>query len=405
MLEDISYKDYKKKNDIHGTILYPAVMVAPIEKDILIDLTKKKKISSIFDPFCGSGTSLYEASEISSNINLVGCDINPLANLITKVKLQGVTPGIYDDIEKLKILVNNKIDNNYSFKNINKWFRKDIVIDLRKIRNAIINIKDTQNRLYFWYMLCDVVRKYSNTRSSTYKLHIKKDDSINNMYNNILSDYFTSIKNNANKFNKGSNNFKLFKCDILKKIKDFDSNSFDISITSPPYGDNATTVTYGQFSMLQLYWIDKNDLELEGWEFDNYSKIDSKSIGGSSKPILLNELEYNLISPYLNKICNSKKKKVIRYFNDYFIFLRELCRVTHYYIVMTLGNRTVDGVNIDLTNITKIFLEKNNFINRQLIEREIPYKRTPPKTSKVNNKSVSSINFEYIIIHENIKDY
>ena len=58
-----------------------------------------------------------------------------------------------------------------------------------------------------------------------------------------------------------------------------------ISITSPPYGDNATTVTYGQFSSLSLRWIDPKDLCLEGWELDNYSIIDSKSMGGTVKDI------------------------------------------------------------------------------------------------------------------------
>lgn len=406
MLYDISYKDYKKKSDIHGTILYPAVMVAPIQKDVLEDLISDVDKVSIFDPFHGSGTALYESMEISNNVTLTGCDINPLANLITKVKLQGISNTIYDDIELLKISIQNISETNiHLFRNINKWFRQDIIEDLSKIRLSIMKVNDIKNRLFFWYNMCDVIRKYSNTRSSTYKLHIKPLDQISRMKNNVIKDYLSSLENNIEKFQNRASNYKLYKCDTLTQIKKFNDIQFDISITSPPYGDNATTVTYGQFSMLPLFWIDPKDLEIEGWELDNYSKIDSMSLGGKSKEIKLSDLELSLIIKYLHKISDSKQRKVMLFFNDYFSFLNELCRVTKHNIVMTLGNRTVDGITIDLTEITTLFLESKNFINKQIIEREIQNKRMAPKTSKVNNKSVKSINFEYLIIHERILNY
>jgi hypothetical protein len=402
MIGDISYKYYKKKSDIHGTILYPAPMVAPVQKDILQDLINETEINTIFDPFHGSGTALYESLEISNKLQLFGCDINPLANLITQVKLQGVSPNINNDIRDLKLYLKGEFDENYIFPNIDKWFRKDIANELRKIRSAIIKIEDKQNRLFFWYMMCDITRKYSNTRSSTYKLHIKNIDVINRMENLVLRDYIYSVNQNVDKFHNNTSAFKLWKCDALTKIQQFENEVFDISITSPPYGENATTVPYGQFSILSLNWIDKSDLELEGWELDNYSTIDSHSMGGNKKVVIMDDFEKSLIEPYLNRISINKKQKVIRFFNDYFKFMRELCRVTKVYIVMTLGNRTVDGVNINLTEITNIFLEKRNFRNQQLIEREIPNKRTPKKTSSVNNKPVSSMNYEYVIINKKI---
>ena len=56
MLKDISYRDYRRSSDIHGTVLYPAVMVAPVQNDILADLSKQETINRILDPFHGSGT-------------------------------------------------------------------------------------------------------------------------------------------------------------------------------------------------------------------------------------------------------------------------------------------------------------------------------------------------------------
>lgn len=282
---------------------------------------------------------------------------------------------------------------------------EDVIESLQIVRSAIIKIEDDQNRLFFWYMLCDVIRRYSNTRSSTYKLHVKEVTTISKMENNVIKDYIASLIKSVDKFTNVSTNFILYKCNVLEKLEKLESELFDISITSPPYGDNATTVPYGQFSMLALYTIDSKDLELDGWELDNYSKIDTNSLGGNSNDNIMNEFERELVAPYLYNISDRKQTKVIRFFNDYFIFMRNICRVTRKFIVLTLGNRTVDRVQINLTNITKTFLENNGFRNLEIAKREIPSKRMPRITSRVNENPVSSMNYEYVIIHERNKDY
>lgn len=402
MLTDISYRDYRKQNDIHGTVLYPATMIAPVQKDIIQDIMKQDKLQSIFDPFHGSGTALYEAAEIDQTIRLVGCDINPLANLITKAKLIGISKNIDSDIHSLKLLIEKNTADTYSFNNIDKWFREDIANDLRRIRQAIIEIENQQNRLYFWSLFSYIVRKYSNTRSSTYKLHSKNTEKIAQMKNNVIKDFINSIEENVEKYHNSTDNFELYKADTLVKIKDFPNKAFDMSITSPPYGDNQTTVPYGQFSSLALHWINDDDLNLEGWELDNYSIIDSKSMGGSKKKLSFDQFSLSLIYPYISRIIESKQEKVLNFFDDYFDFMQQLCRVTDKYIVMTLGNRTVDRVNIDLTNISKTYLEYLGFKNIQILSREIPSKRIPRKTSNVYNESVDSMNSEYVIIHQRI---
>lgn len=378
-------------------------MVAPVQKDILLDIVKTTNITSVFDPFHGSGTSLYEALEITPNITLVGCDINPLANLITKVKLQGVSKNIGTDIEKLKVNIASYEDYAFSFNNMEKWFRNDISEDLKKIKQAISKTRSKKNRLYFWCMMCDIVRKYCNSRSCTYKLHVKPESKINDMKNNVLVDFISSVEKNAGKYNKHSKQFVLYKCDILEQIVEFPSNNFDVSITSPPYGENATTVTYGQFSSLALNWIDRRDLELQGWELDNYSIIDSNSLGGTNSNGHLDDKALELIKPYISRISDDKKKKVIKFFSDYFLFLDELCRITKHYIVLTLGNRTVSGVNINLTDISMKFMEDKGFMKKQILMREIPNKRMPKVISKTNMATINSMNQEYVVIASKIE--
>lgn len=401
VVKDISYTDYKKKSDVHGTVLYPATMIAPVQHDFLKAIMTEEHIESVFDPFFGSGTSLYEAMLIDNEVELVGCDINPLAYLITETKLKGIDSECIDeDIAQLETCMNSVHPDNYTFLNIDKWFRADIANDLRIIRQSIMAIENKKNRKYFWCMLSDIIRKYSNSRSSTYKLHVKEKSKITGMGNNIGEDFLKSVLENRYFFYEYSDNTELYKEDILSVIPRFPDIRFDISVTSPPYGDNATTVTYGQFSSLPLRWIDPKDLCLEGWELDNFSIIDSKSIGGLVKETCLDRQQMKILKPYISEISAPKQKKVYLFFDDYFKFLNQLCRVTKKYMVLTLGNRRVDNKLIDLTDITFQYLEMKGFANVSKASRKIPLKRIPRTTSSVNDESVLSMNEEYVLVHK-----
>ncbi len=400
MIDTIEFDNYKKKDDIYGTAMYPAVMVGPVQKILLNDVLNGRQMAKIIDPFHGSGTALYEAFEINPQFELYGIDINPLANLITKAKLQGVDFNIEEDINIIKQYLNDA--NLYyplvDFTNINKWFRKDIICDLSKIKYAIGQIDSFKNRIFFWVMMSNVIRKYSNTRSSTYKLHVKRQDKIDAMRNNVLSDFIELISKNYSFYIKASQHYRLVKGDTLKELDKFNENFFDVLITSPPYGDNATTVTYGQFSILILHWIDKRDLEIDGWEFENFSKIDRESLGGYDKNNG-NEKFSSYIAELITKIEDSdKKKKVKVFFEDYFLFLDKAYKVTKDYIIMTLGNRTVNGVNIELVDFTKNYLIDCGMTLTYEGKRNIYSKRTPKIIATNDGKLIYSMNEEYVVI-------
>ena len=397
---DIAFKEYRKK-DIHGTILYPATMIAPMQHCVLRQCLFQN-CSSVIDPFCGSGTALHVAQEIIPEIHLVGNDINPLAFLITRVKLEGVSTRIKKDIEKVILELNDLHEDVplHSFVRIDKWFRSDVIASLSKIRQVIITVKNQRNRRYFWYVFSNLVRKYSNSRSSTFKLHIKQKEKIEQMGNDVIAEFCERIQSDVEYFIHKPANFSLYKKDILDLLPSMEDDSIDVTVTSPPYGDNATTVTYGEFSWLALNWIDARDLEMEGWEIINTHIIDSKSLGGSRKEknIVCGQDQLVLLNEYTEGITKEKKKKVEHFFADYFFVLSQLARITRKYIVLTLGNRTVDGVNISLTEISRRYLEHSGYAIEAIYEREIVNKRIPKSTSCVNGKSVSSMNDEFVLI-------
>lgn len=85
--------DFKSQNTrylTHGFHTYPAKMVPQIANKILNKFGQNAKI--LFDPFCGSGTTLVEGK--LKNINCIGFDLNPLALLIANVKTTRIEENI-----------------------------------------------------------------------------------------------------------------------------------------------------------------------------------------------------------------------------------------------------------------------------------------------------------------------
>ena len=404
--KEINYWDFSKtlSTGIHKISAYPATMVPDMQNE-LIRLIKLEdsSIENILDPFHGSGVTLVEGEK--NGLEPIGIDINPLANLITTVKLQGINKNYIKSANKrLKKLVQ---DNNFkfevhSFNNIEKWYREDFIHTFSKIRVAIKQEKYKYIRQYYWVCLINVLKKYSNTRSSTFKLHVKTQEDIESMVNNIEEDFFYNIETHFQYLPEYS---KAKKLNIVigkseEVLSMFDECTVDLICTSPPYGDNSTTVTYGQYSMLPIYWIDRKDLgNFDENLIENYSSIDTNSLGGNSKRNRI-KIDSKILENYLSVISTDKHKKVKNFISDYFEVLNELVRILRKekYLVLTLGNRRVDNQVVPLSAITEEYLEKNGLKLEASITRNIPQKRMPRKVSRVDNSSVESMNIEYIMI-------
>lgn len=399
------YWDFKGKikTGIHNIGKYPATMVPDMQYELLSIIAKQIKGNNIklLDPFCGSGTTLVIAQDLG--IDSTGIDINPYATLLSYVKT-----NIYD-YEKVQFAI-DKIENNLNkeqnieehyFYNIEKWFRKDVIQSLSKIRQFIIAEEDASIRKFFWVCLSETIFKFSNDRTSTFKLHILPEEKINLIQDNCIEFFIDKIKENASLLRyEEKNKVKIIYgdcCDIMQhKLK----KKFKIICTSPPYGDNSTTVTYGQASILYLKWIDNKDLLCEPSVLETYSKIDKISIGGEKREAC-NTKSIQLLNNYLNEISVDKRSKVINFFEDYYIALKsmESCLAKDGYLIMTVGNRSVDAIMQPLDSIT---IEMADKLGLQLVSkfnRNILYKKTPLILYPAKNKKIiNSISEETILI-------
>lgn len=414
-----SFKTAYKRDYSHGYFRYPAMMVPQMIRSIIDELCSiDASIKHIHDPFVGSGTILTES--ILRGLDFTGRDINPLSILLCKVK----SGPFYEKAFQIKInelLEEIEFDNQTSvetkFKNIDKWFRQDVQIDLSKIKRAIKKEKSVWARRFFWIVLAETVRQVSNSRTTTYKLHIREKTQIETRQIDTIEIFTTLLQDNYSNLEESRQH--LLERNLLDRdlyIKQINlilgdakeklniANKYDLVLTSPPYGDNHTTVTYGQYSYLPLQWIDLQDIDKQVTNkyIETITAIDRMSLGGINYKDNKFEKELIGISPTYKgyvEIFNNKPKRFLNKITAFFYDLNECLNPIleklndNGYLIWTLGNRTVDGITIQLDRILIELFRNKNVDLIDIIYRPIPSKRMASK-----NKSTETISKESILI-------
>ncbi len=417
--------DFKRDENIHRLFLYPAMMVPVTQKAVLDALIEfLPEHPKMIDPYMGSATSLLACMELGMDV--YGQDINPLAVLLSKVKTGPLDGRLFQtrlEVIKSRIEQDKSEEIAISFQNINKWFKKNIQIELSKIRRAIVLEEDIHVRRFFWVVMAEVIRLSSNDRTSTYKLHLRTKEDIEKR-NISARDEFIKI---AERSVKDVEKFK-FKLSELSRLRNevgaykgrtevkwgntleeiHSSSTFSLLVSSPPYGDNHTTVTYGQHSYLQLHWIDRKDID-ENIDFDflkTTQEIDRKSLGGAIDKNAFSEQRRIILekSPSLREFVNSfdcheqnKLKKVIVFVYDFYksldVILPKLRKDA--FLVWTIGNRHVQKKEVPNDKIL-IELMRGRSINLiHEAERAILNKTMPSR-----NKTTQTMMKEKILIFQ-----
>ena len=392
--------DFRKadtKEYTHNIHTYPAMMIPQIVRRLIHLYGRNAK--SILDPFVGSGTSLVESSLVPHIKEAYGFDLNPLAILISKVK---TTPL---DSEKLKSQLKKLLEKREykelpKFKNMDFWFKPEVIRNLAILKAAINKIQDKDIKDFFLVVFSETIRKVSNTRNSEFKLYRMPKEKLEN-YNPHVSEEFEKI---ANKSIKGMNEYLKVKTRLKPQIKIFNSmnklpieeNSVDLIVTSPPYGDSKTTVAYGQFSRLALQWLD----------YDNITNLDKRLLGGVASKELLVNINSPTLKEIIKKIAEKDEKRareVLSFYEDFDKVVSQLNKVMakEGYVCFVVGNRTVKGINIPTDKImSEMFMAHGKYNYITTYERVIPKKRMPKINSPSNKigQTSTTICNEFIFV-------
>lgn len=392
----------KARPNLHGLLRYPAMMVPCMQGDIIdAVLGVAGKTCHVVDPFVGSGTVMTEA--LLRGIDFTGIDINPLAILVCEAKAaidRGVNAAgaANEVIHAIRFDTNESVDVNFS--GLNKWFVPQAASQLSKIRRAIIAVNDPESRKVLWVAFAETIRQTSNSRTSTYKLHIRAEgshfpaDRILEVFENCLKATVASVASYRKLIaGRARAPISQLHCGDVRSIPfKGPTDGHTVIVTSPPYGDNQTTIPYGQFSYLALQWICPADLRGGGVQLtSNTHSLDSASLGGSLKDAEVRAERISGVSPAFDRLVNQHRlegvaptaRKVWSFISDFFDALQRVHDQTHTsaHWVVTTGNRTAGGKQIPFDTICKEMLSYFGGSPIASVRRKLPSKRMPSKNS------------------------
>jgi site-specific DNA-methyltransferase (cytosine-N4-specific) len=405
------FKDVDTKRLTHCFHNYPATMVPQIARKLLDEFGIKAKL--LFDPYCGTGTSLVESN--IKGINAIGTDLNPLARIISKSKttiIEQQTLDLYikDFYEYLfqyrygfttkgSVVVNK-------FQNIDYWFSKSVQTDLEIIRNFVHSINEESIKYFFEVAFSQTIRDCSWTRNDEFKLYRMSSDKMKSFKPNVFETFETILARNRlglldfMKEKKNNCTAHIYDFDTINPISSsiIEPNSVDIVVTSPPYGDSKTTVAYGQFSRLTCQWL--------GIETAN--QIDNILMGGKR---IKDFCKFE--SQTLNKNINSVKKidegralEVTSFYEDYSQSIRNVADVIkpNGYACFVVSNRCVKGITIETDIITRDFFKFSGFKHKNTFRRKIANKRMPRQNSPTGKtgENETLMNYESIVIMQKL---
>lgn len=452
----IDYWDFKEeetKSYTHGIHNYPAVMVAPISRNIIRLMKKYITINSLFDPFSGSGTVLVEG--MLANIpNVTGNDINPLALFISNAKTKKLElKELHSEIIKLKNRIEEKKkslkkiidnidyelkeefeldytskdkwgDNAYfylkeyctkngikidlpNFKNIGYWFKPQVIISLSIIKEEIQKIEDINIKNYIFVAFSESIRLVSNRRNGEFKLFRMKPEKVSEFKPDVFSEFLKILDRNEEKMQefieelKDNNSTVKIYSDNACSLENVENDKYDLIITSPPYGDSRTTVAYGEYSRLSLQWLNLYELTDK-----DILSVDKTLMGGDK---FNKGFEFDLKSKILEEAIDNISKQdskragdVYSFYKDLDLALKNISQKTKKggYQFWVVGNRTVKNELLKTDEIISELAKQYELETIYTINRNIPNKVMPSLNSPTNEigKKVTTMTMEHIVI-------
>ena len=292
------------------------------------------------DPFCGSGTVLVEA--VLAGRPAIGCDTNPLAVLLTKVKTTPLEPErIHTALSRLTHRLPRRTRAQLPhLVDVGFWHPRRVVSQLLRLKGAIAGTRDAGVRDYFWACFSVVVRRGSvadprlsvpvrlnpDRFDSTHwycklaKDHLKRLETFD-----AMSEFVEVVRCNATKMNTIATRAPV-RCSVLlqdaRTVTIADTAKPALIVTSPPY---LGAQKYIRASSLALAWLDLapdktlRELEDENIGREHFAKkliIDHFNTGDEHADKLLkkiraiNPLRAHLAATYLSEMSEALRNSI-----------------------------------------------------------------------------------------------
>jgi DNA modification methylase len=325
---------------------------------------------NVFDPFCGSGTTLL--SSRLNNLDSFGMDINPISVLVSKVENENYSK---EDIERLRCEINrlehleNSNDNlRTSFNLADRVFNQEILHSLLQFRKHIEKIDSNKIRNLLFASWLSIIEKVSNIKKEGNGIKYKNRKRTPNGYVNINRENWERETFPDNKFgfvksklieklnmilndllkSYGSNlNIpKIFQGDCLEFDKSI-NNEIEFTFFSPPY---CNCFDYFEIHKVEL-WLGNYVSSKEEFRILRSKGFRSNLNSLNHKPIVYrHRILEKLIELFdTERLWNVKIPTVIRgYFDDMYSLLHKLYMQTskNGFVGIVVGNSAYSEVII-----------------------------------------------------------
>ncbi len=415
-----------KKPDRYTHLIhsYPAKLLVHIPYFFLNNNIFSKKGDIILDPFSGSGTVLLES--LIAGRNAYGADSNPIARLITDVKVTKVDLGKTKEICILAISKAKKYKTASipDVVNCNFWFPKKTTQQLSGLLKAIKEIEDINIQKFLLVSFSNCVKKvsYADPRVSVpvklnqnrYKDGSKEQKKIQDRIKHLedidVYEKFLSVANEniarSEEFYKIKSNTisaKIISKDARRLTEEISSQyqlkdeSIQMIITSPPY---AGAQKYIRASSLNIGWTElakaKELVQLDKQNIgrENYRKSDINiSKTGIDDADRLIKTIFKIKPERANIVC--------KYLMEMKDALNEMIRVLKIngYLVLIVGNNKVCNLEFNTQQyLTEYLIEKGLVLQFKLIDDIRSYGLMTKR-----NKTADIISREWVLVFKKMR--
>ena len=399
--DDWTFKNAKTRQLTHCFHDYPARMIPQVAGKLL-DLYAPQG-GRLFDPYCGSGTSLVEG--MRRGLAVIGTDLNPLARLMSEAKTTPVALAKIDaareTMERFIVAAPAQtIEEVEGITRLDFWFKPAVIEKLATLRDFINSLPDEALRRFFAVAFSETVRECSNTRNEEFKLYRYEAARLEK----FAPDVYAVMRAKLTRNRAGLREFlevlptpapqrQVFAFNTVDIIPD-EIGAVDVVVTSPPYGDSQTTVAYGQYSRLSAAWLGLHEA----------AKIDQKLMGSNK----LKELPA-FPSPALNKslqqIAENHTKRALEVAAFYVELEKSIANLAALikrggHACYVVGNRKVKSVILPTDEAVRDFFAPHGYEYVTTHHRAIPNKRMPEKNSpsNVSGQHEQTMTREYVVV-------
>lgn len=398
----------EKENELkmHKIHVYPAKFPSfLVTKSLEYAETNHVKIQTMGDIFCGCGTSALIAK--TKNINFWGCDINPVATLITKVKTESYDETllvsyyniITEKYTNSKYVVSNKFKQN---SRINYWFEKSQVEKLYRLQRTIrYYVPKGKYRDYFLVAFSNILKGASKWLTKSIKPTVDK--------NKITKDVDRLFRMQFNLMYKAVKEVNLKPTEktvtnSIQTINYLNTKSrqpfLDLLIASPPY---VTSYEYADLHQLSTLWLGYTT-DFRTLRKGTIGSVYHQDISESKIESSINSIGKEIYTDLINA-KKSKAKSVAKYFIDINKSIKK-----SYSIIkpgglafIVIGNTKYKEVYIDNARYIAECMFDCGFKEIEVLKRKISSKILSPYRDKdgkfSNDKRKRKIyNTEFVII-------